>query len=104
MHRMSEAKYEAIIGKQLEDLIPAFMESRRKELGALEAAFASGGLGEIDALALKMKGYGSSYGFDRIAALAEDLREAASRDDHEAVAAYLHLYREYLEQVRITFA
>ena len=55
-------------------------------------------------LALKIKGYGASYGFERIAALGMDLQEAADRGDHEAVAAHILLYREYLDKVRITFA
>jgi HPt (histidine-containing phosphotransfer) domain-containing protein len=101
---MSDAKYEAIIPRHLADSIAGFMETCRKELDAFEAAFASGDLGELEKLATNMNGYGAAYGLERIAELGMELEQAAQRDDYDAAAAYLLLYREYLDQVRITFA
>src|SRR3954468_16665228 len=100
---MDDAKFEALIPHHLADAIPAFMENCRKELDAFEAAFTAGDLGELGALALNMKGYGSTYGFKRIADLGVELEVAAQRSDYDAVAAYILLYREYLDEVRVTF-
>jgi len=99
---MSEAKYEVVLPRHLADFIPGFIESRRKELDAFEAAFASGYLAEVGKQALKMKGYGATYGLARITELGMELEEAAERGDYDAVAAYILLYREYLDNVRIT--
>jgi len=101
--RMSETKYEVIIPRHLADFIPGFMENRRKELDAFEASFTSGDLDELGKLALKVKGYGTTYGLARITELGMELQEAAERGDYDAAAAYILLYRQYLDEVRITF-
>lgn len=100
---MNETTYDVVVPRHLEEFIPGFLESRRGELAAVEAAL-SGDLGELGKLALKMKGYGISYGFERIIELGTELQAAVARADYEAVAAYLLLYREFLDRVRVTFA
>lgn len=101
---MSEAKYEVVVPRHLEEFIPGFLESRRAELAAVEAALGSGDLGELGKLALKMKGYGIGYGFEKITELGTELQAAVARADYEGIAAYLLLYREFLDEVRVTFA
>jgi len=41
MPRMSEAAYQVVVAKDLEDLIPVFMGNRTKELEALRVALAA---------------------------------------------------------------
>jgi HPt (histidine-containing phosphotransfer) domain-containing protein len=94
-------EYEIIIPPPLADLIPAFMENRRNELASIEAAFASGDLEALGKLALSLKSFGVAHGFERIAALATELQESAERGDYDAAGAYILLYRDYLDRVRI---
>jgi hypothetical protein len=100
---MSETKFEVILPRHLADSVPQFMDERRKELHAIEAAFASDDLDELGTLALKMKDDGAGYGFSRITEMGTELHEAAQRSDYDALGAYILLYREFLDAVRITF-
>jgi HPt (histidine-containing phosphotransfer) domain-containing protein len=96
--------YEIIIPPHLSESIPAFMENRRKELEAIEAAFGSGDLDALGKLASSLKSFGITHGFERIAQLGTELQESAERGDYDAVGAYLLLYRDYLDRVRIEAA
>jgi hypothetical protein len=100
---MGDAKYEVNIPRELAEFIPGFLDERRKELDAVDAAFNSGDLDALRKLALKMVGYGITYGFARINELGAELQEAVERGDYDAVAAYILLYREYLDRVQVTF-
>ncbi len=102
--RMENAEYEVKVGRHLADLIPAFMDSRRKELEALNAAFSRGDGEELRKLAHRMTAFGTSYGFARIAQLGTELEAAARRGDHDAVASLLLAYDDYLRRVRIKIA
>ena len=101
---MGDTNYDVVVPKHLAEFIPAFMENRLKELDALEAAFTAGDLAGLGNLAIRMKGYGTTYGFERIVELGAELQEGAGRGDYDAIAAYILLYREFLDAVRITFA
>ncbi len=98
---MSEENNELIVPKHLADLMPSFMANRRKELDELEQAFAKGHLDKLLKLATKIEGFGGSQGFPPIKEFGTELREAAIRADYDALAAYILLYRQYLDRVRL---
>ena len=98
---MDDPEYEVTLHRHLADLAPAFKETRRKELEALNAAFAKGDDPELLRLAHMMKGVGTSYGVPRIEALGAELEQAIDRRDYEAIALHLLQYDEYLRRLRI---
>jgi HPt (histidine-containing phosphotransfer) domain-containing protein len=98
---MENEEYEVKVGRHLADLVPSFMDSRRKELEALNAAFSRGDADELRKLAQRMAGFGASYGFERIAQLGTELEAAARQGDHDAVASLLLRTGDYLSRVRI---
>ena len=101
---MENQEHEVKVGRHLADLIPSFMDSRRKELEALNAAFSRGDGEELRKLAHRMAGFAASYGFERMARLGTELEAAARRGDHDAVASLLLSYDDYLRRVRIKIA
>jgi HPt (histidine-containing phosphotransfer) domain-containing protein len=53
------------VSKDIEDLIPAFLANRKKEVETLRAALAAGDFEQLRQVGHRMRGVGHSYGFDR---------------------------------------
>lgn len=100
---MGGEQYQAIVPKELEDLIPGFLENRRKELDTLRSAVAAADFEQLRQLGHRMKGVGASYGFDHVSVLGKRIEESARRADGEALDACLAEYGDYLAHVRIAY-
>ena len=100
---MSEDKYTAVVAKDLEDLIPGFFKNRHKELEALRAALASGDWEQMRQLGHRMKGVGSSYGFEPISAIGKTIEDGAKNQDAAAMNGQLAEYADYLEKVKVVY-
>ncbi|HLE67466.1 MAG TPA: Hpt domain-containing protein [Burkholderiales bacterium] len=100
---MPEKTYTVTIAKDLEDLIPVFVEHRRKELESLRAALAAGAFEQLRQLGHRMKGVGMSYGFDRVSALGKQIEEGARTGDRGAVEARIAEYADYLARVKVVY-
>src|SRR6185436_7866922 len=69
----------------LRDLVPGYLENRRKELPRLREALAQNDFSAIQRLAHRMKGEGGGYGFEAISTIGAGLEQAAK--DRNAAAA-----------------
>lgn len=92
---------EALVPVGVEDLLPAFLENRRKELEALRTAVATHDLATVLHIAHRMKGVGEPYGFPAISLLGVDFDVAAQKADRRKLAELLKQYASYLGSVRI---
>lgn len=102
---MSEAsKHEVTVRQDLADLVPAFLDNRRKEVAALEAAVVASDLVELRRIAGMMQAVGESFGIPRIRELGTEIEDAAGRSDFDGVAVYATMYRYYLERLTIRIA
>src|SRR5438094_447007 len=63
---MNDKAYKVTVAKDLEDLIPAFMRNRNKELETLKVALAAADFEQLRQLGHRMKGVGNSYGFAHV--------------------------------------
>lgn len=68
---MSKTKVE--IDADLEDLIPQFLDNRKKDIETLEQLVAQNDLQAVSQLAHKIKGAASSYGFNELSELASKM-------------------------------
>lgn len=68
---MSKTKVE--IDADLEDLIPQFLDNRKKDIETLEHLVAQNDLQAVSQLAHKIKGAASSYGFNELSELASKM-------------------------------
>lgn len=93
--------FEVTVRRDLEDLVPAFVENRHKEVAALEAALVASDLEELRRIAAMMQAVGESFGIARIRELGADIEDAAGRSDFDGVAVYMAIYRHYLNRLRI---
>lgn len=86
----------------VEELLPAFLESRRSELDALLAAVSTNDLAAVRQIAQRMKDVGGPYGFAAISLIAADLDQAAQRPDKRRLVDLVQEYASYLSRMRVT--
>lgn len=89
------------IDPDFEDLIPFFLESRRKEIGIIRKCILVSNLAEAQRLGHGMKGAGAGYGFPEISAIGRKIEEAAKNGDTAGLEEALDMLDEYLSVVEI---
>ena len=100
---MAETAYTVTLARDFQDLIPKFIENRRRELEALRDALAAGRYGQLSELGHRMRGIGTSYGFEKVSALGRLIEANAMAADREALAACIADYAEYLERLHVVY-
>lgn len=100
---MTDSPEPVVVARELEALIPAFLENRRQEVDALRAALAAEDFAELRRIAHRMKGVGASYGFALISARGARIENAARAQDRAALVAEVDAYAGYLGKVRIAY-
>ena len=100
---MSAKPLTVTVAKDLEDLIPTFMKNRHKELETLRGALAAGDMEQLRQLGHRMKGVGTSYGFEKVSALGKVIEDGARAGDHATLETQLAEYADYLARVQIVY-
>jgi HPt (histidine-containing phosphotransfer) domain-containing protein len=100
---MNDEAYKVKVAKDLEDLIPAFMRNRKKELETLKLALAAADFEQLRQLGHRMKGVGNSYGFAQVSTLGEEIEDGARSGNRASLEAHIAQYAEYLSKVQIAF-
>ena len=99
----AEEPYTVILARNLEELVPGFIENRRHELEELRRALQGGRYEQLGQLGHNMKGIGSTYGFDRVSLLGGQIEERAAASDRDGVAARIAEYADYLARVKVVY-
>lgn len=100
---MPDTRHTVLIDRQFEELMPAFMENRRKDLHALRVALQSDDLEGLRLLGDRIKSVGGSYGFVRVAALGRLIEDSAKKANRAALHTLVEQYAQYLGAVEIRF-
>lgn len=100
---MSSEMVTVTVDKDLEDLIPGFMDRRRGDVESLKAFLSAGELGKIRASGHSMKGTGGGYGFEEISQIGAELEKAAVSEDRDQISRLIRRLEEYLDNVVIEF-
>jgi len=91
------------VAKDLEDLVPTFMKNRGKELEMLRTALAGSDFEQVRQIGHRMKGVGSSYGFEKVSKFGQVIEDRAKAADGAALAASIDEYAGYLTRVQIVY-
>lgn len=91
------------IDKDLEDLIPGYIENRQKDIKSIRASLATGDFDSIRILGHSMKGSGGGYGFDEITTIGASIEKAAKDHDADAIKAWTEKLSQYIDNVEITY-
>lgn len=89
--------------RDLQDLIPLFMDNRRKDLALADAAFALGDFNHIRRLAHSLKGICRPYGFPELEDMSKRLELAGEMESLAEVGKILVEMRAYVQTVKIVF-
>jgi len=100
---MADTAYTVTLARDFQDLIPAFVENRRKELESLRSALAAGRYDQVRRLGHRMKGVGMSYGFDRVSILGGLIEDGAAATNRDVLEARIAEYADYLARVRVVY-
>ena len=91
------------IMKDLEPLIPRYVDRRHKEIEDFRAKLAAG---DFEALRLgghSLKGSGGGYGFPQLTQIGAAIEMAAKAKDASAITPLLAEYADYMQRIEITF-
>jgi len=99
----NENVYRVVVARDLEDLIPVFMNNRKKELDTLRVALAAADFDQLRQLGHRMKGVGHSYGFDLVSTLGKYIEDGARSGDRAGLEARIAEYADYLSKVTIAY-
>jgi len=87
----------------LEDIVPGFLENRRRDVRALEIALKENNLAQIQIIGHRMKGDGGGYGFDAISVMGDALEQAAAREDRMALQRHTAELIDFLARVTVVY-
>jgi HPt (histidine-containing phosphotransfer) domain-containing protein len=87
----------------LEDIVPGFLENRRRDVQTLKTALRQNNLAQIHTIGHRMKGDGGGYGFDAISVMGAALEQAAAREDRDAIRRHTAELFNFLARVTVVY-
>ena len=91
------------VEKGMEDVVPAYLERRRKEIRTYRDALTARNFEAARMLGHKMRGTGSGYGFPLLTEIGRMIEEAALRQDAGEVTASVDRLAAYVETVQLDY-
>ena len=85
------------------DLVPGFLNNRRKDVISIHEALETGNFEAILHLGHKMRGDGGGYGFDAISEIGAALEQAAKMQDSDKVRRYAEELSDFVERVEVVY-
>jgi len=89
------------VDRGMEDVVPAYLDKRRKDVETYRLALADGDFETLRMLGHKMKGTGTGYGFPVLTEIGGAIEEAALRKDPGSIDASVDRLAWYAENVRL---
>jgi len=88
----------------MEDVVPAYLEKRRKDIETYRLAIGSSDFDLLRMLGHKMKGTGTGYGFPVLTEIGDAIERAALKKDTAAATAAVDRLAGYVEKVKLQYA
>ena len=98
---MEEHTTVVYVDEDLADLIPEFLENRRRDVERITRLVQEGKYEELTRLGHNMKGSGGGYGFTEISEIGQAIEEAGARGDREAMTRLCDRLAAYLAAVTV---
>jgi hypothetical protein len=90
-----------VIDPDLADLIPGFLNNRRRDVEKLQTLLEVGNFADIRMIGHSMKGAGGGYGFDPITDIGAAIERAALAGDAAAITQGIAQLADYLARVDV---
>ena len=98
---MSENDVIVYVDPDIEDLIPGFLDNRRKDVKDIRKYLEEGNLSEIQRIGHNMSGSGSGYGFDEISRIGKSMEAASKNKDKDEITGLNDRLERYLSVVKV---
>lgn len=92
-----------IIDRELEEIVPGYLENRRKDVTNIRQSLEKGDMEAIRTLGHRMKGSGAGYGFAMITEIGRAMEIAAKEDNVEKILQGVNELESYIQRVRVTY-
>lgn len=89
------------VDPEIAELIPGFLENRRKDIAAMLDAVQRGDFETVRILGHSMKGAGGGYGFDVITEIGTALEQAAKQRNAAEIRDRVNELSRYLDRVEV---
>jgi HPt (histidine-containing phosphotransfer) domain-containing protein len=99
--KMGEQTTIVYVDEEIADLIPEFLENRRRDVEQIKRLVQEGKYEELARLGHTMKGTGGGYGFTEISEIGQGIEEAGARGDREAMTRLCERLASYLATVTV---
>jgi CheY-like chemotaxis protein len=93
-----------IVEKDMEDVVPAYLDKRRKDIETYREALGKGDLDTVRMMGHKLKGTGAGYGFARMTTIGAAIEKAALDGDAAAAAARVAELARYIDSVELEYS
>lgn len=91
------------IMKDLEVLIPRYIDRRHKEIEAFRASLSTGDFEALRVGGHSLKGSGGGYGFAPLTKIGGAIESAAKAKDSAAIEAALAEYADYMQRIEVVY-
>jgi len=88
----------------LADLIPGYLESRRLDLVKIRRELAQDNYAPIAVVGHRMRGTGSSYGFDGLSEIGSQIEAAAKASQSASLGEAIQALEEYLDSLQVNYS
>jgi HPt (histidine-containing phosphotransfer) domain-containing protein len=101
---MSEQeKITVMIDRDLEELIPDFLELTKKDMENIQTALDRGDYETVERLGHTTKGSGAQYGFDHLSQNGRQIEQAAKNQDEAEIRERVAETSDYLARLEIVY-
>lgn len=100
---MSTERIIVSIDKDLEDLIPGFLQNRRKDVGLLNEALTNNKTETLTSIGHSLKGVGGGYGFHELSAIGAEIEKIAKIGEVNGIKELINRMSDYLDRLEIIF-
>jgi HPt (histidine-containing phosphotransfer) domain-containing protein len=91
------------VSRDLEPLMPRFLDRRHKEIDTFRAQLAAGNFEALRIGGHSLKGSGGGYGFVELSRIGAAIETAAKAANVPVIETALREYADYLARVEVTF-
>jgi HPt (histidine-containing phosphotransfer) domain-containing protein len=91
------------ISRDLEDIVPIFLDNRKKDVQTLRNALSTQDFRTVQTLGHRMKGDGGGFGFDRITEIGGAMELAAKLEDHATIEQHIVQLEDFLNRVAVVY-
>ena len=91
------------IDKDLEEIIPMFVDNRHKDIQEIRTHLENNDLTAIEVIAHKLAGNAGSYGFMDLSKIGADMEASCKTNDLDSIKAQFENYKNFMDNLVVEF-